>query len=169
MRQHPVSLSCGGPWCGSAQVGRRTPRVGSIAACYSCFCPEPRSERQRLPRIRHGAKHLRRGRFGSSAPRSSASGAGFARDPQRTTGCLGSTAQEHQEHAGPNHSGNPRRRLPFAGPEVSASAAEPSNAASYVAKESCFFGVKVFSYENSPFEPRMSRVEGAYRTIVTSL
>src|SRR5207237_4315784 len=103
-------------------------------------------KRQGIPRICHGFECVGRRCASCGAPRLAASGAGSAGDPQRafvgdyrlTEGFTDSASEDFAHHS--------RRRLPPGGPEILPAAAESRGRSASGKKESCFFGVKSFSY-----------------------
>lgn len=123
--------------------------MGSPTACDSCLCTKPRPKWERFPRICHRSKHFSGRSTGCRPPCSSASGAGFAGNSQRTIGSSCPRTQEFSKYASQNHARNPRRRLPSLGVKVFPTAVEPDHEASRCTKENWFRDVKVFSHLSS--------------------
>src|SRR5215467_1784605 len=123
--------------------------MGSLTTRDSCLCTKPRPKRERFPRICYRPKHFSRRSIGCSSPRSSASGAGFARNSQRTVGRSRSRPEEFAKHASQDRARNPRRGLPSFGVEVFPAAVGSDHEASHHAKENSFPTVKIFSHLGS--------------------
>ena len=123
--------------------------MGSLTARDSCLCTKPRPKRKRFPRVCHRPKHFSRRSIGCRPPCSSASGAGFARNSQRTVGRSRSRPKEFAKHASQDCARNPRRGLPSFGVEVLPTVVGSDPKASDRAKENWFPGVKNFSHLSS--------------------
>ena len=138
-------------WIESTEAGNRTPQLDTSATGYPGVCPQPGRKGKRLPRVRHRVKCFCRRSAGRSASLSAALSAGFARNPQRALSYGGRSAQSFPHGAGTLGSHNPRRGLPPGWFEILPSFAESRTHPSGEPKESCFFGVKIFSYPQSQF------------------
>ena len=123
--------------------------MGSLTACDSCLCTQPRPKWERFPRICDSPKYFSGRSIGCSAPRSSASGAGFARNSQCAIGRSRSRPEEVAKHASQDRARNPRRGLPSSRAKVLSAAFESNHRSSDRAKENWFRDVKIFSHLSS--------------------
>ena len=135
----------------STKAGNRAPQVDTSAPGNPRFCAQPGRKGKRVPGVRYRPQYFCRRSAGCRAPLLAALGAGFARNPQRALSYGGRSAQSFPHGAGTLGSHNPRRGLPPGWFEILPSFAESRTHPSGEPKESCFFGVKIFSYPQSQF------------------
>ena len=136
-------------WIESTEAGNRTPQLDTSATGYPGVCPQPGRKGKRLPRVRHRPECFCRRSAGRRAPLLAALGAGFAGNPQRTVSHRRRTSQSFPHGARPSGPDHTRRGLPSDWIEVLPSFAESRRFTPTRPKESCFFGVKIFSYSQS--------------------
>jgi len=121
--------------------------VVAAPVAYTTVCPKSRFQRERPARVCYRAQRLCRRGSCRHARRFAASGAGFARNPQRSFAYLRAGPQEFAQPACESGSGDPRGGLQPSRRQVRpASDACRRTSSNFEPKESCFFGVKRFSY-----------------------
>ena len=136
-------------WIETTKAGNRAPQVDTSAPGHPGVCTQPGRKGKRVPGVRYRPQYFCRRSAGCRAPLFAALGAGFARNTQRTLSHRRRSSQSFSHGArsiGPDH---PRRGLPPDWIEVLPSSPESRLATSTRSKESCFFGVKMFSYAKS--------------------
>jgi hypothetical protein len=119
----------------------------SAPAAGTAICPKSRFQRKRPARICYRSQHLCGWRPCRDAWRSAASDAGFTGNSQRSLAHLSAGSQEFAQPAGESRSREPWGRLQPDRRQVRpASPACCRSSSNFEPKESCFFGVKRFSY-----------------------
>jgi hypothetical protein len=119
----------------------------SAPAAGTAICPKSRFQRKRPARICYRAQRLCGRGPCRHAWRSAASNAGFTGNSQRSFAHLSAGSQEFAQHAGESRSREPRGRLQPDRRQVRpASPACCRSSSNFEPKESCFSGVKRFSY-----------------------
>lgn len=114
---------------------------------YTTVCPKSRFQRKRPARVCYRAQCLCGRGSCRHAWRFAASGAGFARNPQCSFAYLRAGSQEFAQPAGKSGSGESRGGVQPGRRQVRpASDARCRSSSNFEPKESCFFGVKRFSY-----------------------
>ena len=116
-------------------------------AAYTAICPKSRFQRKRPAGVCYRAQRLCGRGPCRHARRFAANDAGFIGNPQRSFTHLSAGPQEFAQPASESCSSEPRRRLQLSRPQIRpASPACGYSSANFDPKESCFFGVKRFSY-----------------------
>jgi len=137
-------------WIESTKAGNRAPQVDTSAPGNPGICAQPGRKGKRVPGVRYRPQYFCRRSPGCRAPLFAALGAGFPRNPQRTLSHRRRSSQSFPHGArsiGPDH---PRRGLPPDWIEVLPSSTQSHfSTSTRRPKESCFFGVKIFSLVQS--------------------
>ena len=136
-------------WIDPKEPANRTPEVDTSATGHPYVRSQPGRKGEGVPRVRHRLKRFCRRSASRGAPLPAALSAGFAGNSQRTLSHRRRTSQSFPHGARPSGPDHTRRGLPPDWIEVLPSSPESRLATSTRSKESCFFGVKIFSYSQS--------------------
>jgi hypothetical protein len=133
-------------WIEATETRNRTPQLDTSAIGNPSIRPQPGRKGKRVPGVRHRPEYFRRRSPGCGPALSAALGAGFTRNPQRASSHRRCPSQVFPYGARPSRADHSRRGLPLDWIEVLPSFTESHVRAPAQPKESCFFGVKMFSY-----------------------
>jgi len=143
-------------WIESRQAANRTPEVDTSATGNPNVRPQPGRKGKGVPRVRHRLKYFCRRSPGRGASLSTALSAGFPRNSQRTPSQLRCSSQSISNRARPIGPRNPRWGLSSDRLEIFPSPPESHSGTPAQSKETCFSGVKIFSYRQSQFRAVLS-------------
>jgi hypothetical protein len=130
----------------STKTRERASEVDSTAFGDSGFRTQPGRKGQGVSRICHRAKYQCRRSFSGGAALFAKSGAGFARNPERTFIGERRASASDTHLARPGGSGKSFRGVSPARPEVRQAPAERNRETLGGSWETCFCSVKIFSY-----------------------